>query len=160
MTDNWRNMAGDTRVWIYQADRLMTQSEIQQIETASIRFLDEWTSHGRNMLADIHVFNELFIVVFADEEKTKASGCGIDKSVRFIQEIGQQFEIDFFNRLNVACIVNNQIKIFPSADIQKEIEAGNISEDTPVYNNLVKTKDEIEKNWEVPLSNSWVTQIL
>ena len=158
--ENWKNMIGSTRVWIYQADRLMTQLEIQQIGDASKQFLADWTSHGSKMLADIQLFHQLFIVVFADEEKTKASGCGIDKSVHFIQKIGEHFNIDFFNRLNVACILKDQIKIIPSSDIQKELESGRISGETLIYNNLVKTKDEIENNWAVPLSNSWVTQIL
>jgi hypothetical protein len=39
------------------------------------------------MSACIEIFHNRFIIACVDEKTTSASGCGIDKSVKFIQQL-------------------------------------------------------------------------
>ena len=40
------------------------------------------------------------------------------------------------------------------------VEKGTLNENTIVFNNLVSTKEEFEKNWEVPVEKSWHMQLI
>jgi len=42
-----------------------------------------------------------FIVLGLNQEKTQASGCSIDASVRFIQELEQKLDLILLDKMNV-----------------------------------------------------------
>jgi len=76
-------MPNRSKVWINQSDRNLTDLEIAEIKRNRRCFY--WNGHSRNMMvATIDVLYHRFIVVLVDEDAASASGCGIDKSVRFI----------------------------------------------------------------------------
>jgi hypothetical protein len=37
------------------------------------------------------------------------------------------------------------------------IRKGKLSNDTIIFNNLVSTIEELEKNWKIPASSSWLS---
>ncbi|HEU4719487.1 MAG TPA: ABC transporter ATPase [Bacteroidia bacterium] len=154
-------MPPGARVWIYQSDRGISPAEKKQILEKAGVFLADWTSHGAMMQAGIDVLHDHFLVVAADEEKAKASGCGIDKSVRFVRETGQELGIDFFDRMNVAYRDNTgKIAVMKLPDFEKAVENGIVSADTIVFNNLISTAGDLERSWEVPLRDSWHARML
>ena len=88
-----------------------------------------------------------------DENKQIASGCSIDSSVAVIKAIAKQYNIDFFNRMNIAFLDGDLTQILSLAEFKKIL-----TPQTIVYNNLVSTKSEYESNWTVPLSESWLAR--
>ena len=46
------------------------------------------------------------------------------------------------------------------ADFQKQLEEGVLNEETTVFNNLIETKGDFEKKWEVPVKESWHKQLV
>jgi len=153
-------MPENSRVWIYQSDRILNEGELETIERMGLNFINAWTAHGSKMKASIKVEHNAFIIIGADEKATMASGCSIDASVHFIQDLGKKMNIDFFDRMNLAVLKNDQISFVQSKDIAKEIENGNYSEDDITFNNLVSNKGEFVNNWMIPIKNSWVAQVL
>ncbi|NDP28692.1 MAG: hypothetical protein GZ087_14910, partial [Flavobacterium sp.] len=91
-----------SRVWIYQSIREFSENEITQLKTKAESFISQWTSHGKTMSACIEIFHNRFIIVCVDEKTTSASGCGIDKSVKFIQQLEKDFNTSLLDRMNVA----------------------------------------------------------
>ena len=144
-----------SRVWIYQANRELTAVEIDDTDHLADAFLDRWTSHGALMNARIDIFYNRFIVVFVDEKTAPASGCGIDKSVSFIKEIEEKYNISLLNRLNVAFRKLEKIYACALSDFAKLFAEGLVDENTIVFNNLVATKEEFDTKWEIPLKESW-----
>ena len=142
-----------SRVWIYQSNRKFTSAEIELIKNKSEEFVSQWTSHDQLMKACIEVFHNLFIVVCVDEKTAPASGCGIDKSVKFIQRLEKDFFVSLLDRMNVAYRKDGKIYSSPVSELK------NSGAET-VFNNLVQTKEELEKNWEVPIEKSWHKQFL
>lgn len=145
----------DTRVWIYQSTRLFTNDEVLQIEQQADSFVNSWTSHGRTMQAAVEVFFNLFVVVFADEQVAMASGCGIDKSVKFIKDLEIQFSTELLNRMQVAYVDDTKIKFLPLPKFEQQFKEGKVNEQTLVFNNLVNTKSDLTNKWIVPLISSW-----
>jgi hypothetical protein len=91
----------DLRTWIFVAHRKLTEVESAQVETALQDFVRSWSSHGTPLKASAFCFEQAAIVVAADELVAKASGCSIDKITHLVQTLGQQLNVDFFDRFNV-----------------------------------------------------------
>lgn len=149
-------MNENARVWLYQANRFLSNDEVNTIESKGRVFVDSWNSHGALMDASIEVRYNRVIVVAADEEQAKASGCGIDKSVRFIQELGSQLGIDFFQRTQVLYKTNEtEIADKPIHEFWAMRKAGIITESTIVIDNTIKTVGDLKTVWEIPFNESW-----
>jgi hypothetical protein len=154
-------MPAHARVWIYQADRELKDVEIQEIRRKSAMFLMEWSSHGNLMLATVEVLHNRFIVVAADEDAARASGCGIDKSVRFIQQLEKDYGLNLFDRMLVAYRdAETKIHTVKLQVFEQMMEKGELNGETIVFNNLVSTKEEMEAKWEVPVKKSWHARMM
>jgi hypothetical protein len=46
--------------------------------------------------------------------------------------------------------------MLPFNQVQYAIDKGYINENTPVFNNIVTTRKELEDNWLVPMKESWL----
>jgi len=161
----FKDMPLHSRVWIYQSIREFSEKEITQLKTKSESFISEWTSHGKTMNACIEIFHNRFIIICVDEKTTSASGCGIDKSVKFIQQLEYDLggNTSLLDRMNVAYrqaslndkagegkIISCHISELKNLLVFRERQIG-----ITVFNNLVNTKEELEQNWEVSLEKSW-----
>lgn len=152
---NFEELPGHSRVWIYQSSRLLSNEEAATVDQDGLAFVENWTSHGKQMQAAIKALHNCFIVVALDEQSASASGCGIDKSVAFMKELETKLSINLFERTNVAYRDAEGIKLCSINDFEKLFIAGVVTDQTLVFNNLVSTKKELEKSWEVPVANSW-----
>ena len=148
--------ASESRVWVYQSNRLFTLSEALEIEEQLNKFSAEWRSHGAKVNAYANLFFGQFVVLMADETEAGVSGCSTDSSVRFIKELGDQFKVDFFNHTNLAFVSKDKIQLLPLNQLTYAFENGFIDEDTLFFNNVVQNKAELENNWIIPVKDSWL----
>jgi hypothetical protein len=151
----WSEMPDHARVWIYQSGRMLTPDESAWLSEAAGQFVAEWTSHGKSMDAAADVLHGLFLLIAADESGSSASGCGIDKSVRFVTDAGERLATDFLTRTNVAFMQDGEIRLAPMHAFWAMRKSGIVTAETPVFNNLVKTLGEWKEQWCVPFEKSW-----
>jgi hypothetical protein len=150
------NELSDTaRVWIYQANRSFTEEEIEQIKNKSEDFITQWTAHGANLKASYEVRYKRFLVIALDQEFNVPSGCSIDASVRFIQQLEKQYNVDLLDKMNVSYRQGDFIAYKPLFDFKKMAKQKAVSQNTIVFNNLVTNKEEYQNYWEVPARDSW-----
>ncbi|HTE09412.1 MAG TPA: hypothetical protein VK645_00550 [Chitinophagaceae bacterium] len=150
--------AADSRVWIYQSNRLFSLSEAIQIEDLLEKFTFNWQSHGVPVEGYANLFFGQFIVLMADESATGVSGCSTDSSVRLIKEIETLFSVTLFDRQLLAFIIKDNIQLLPLPQLQYAINNNFIGTDTVYFNNLVQTKEELENNWMIPVKDSWLAK--
>ncbi|RYF89490.1 MAG: ABC transporter ATPase [Chitinophagaceae bacterium] len=148
-----------SRVWIYQADRPLTHAELPAVQTALDNFVHSWTAHNNQLKAKAEIRYNRFLILIVDEEQAGASGCSIDKSVRFMEQLEQQFNIRLFDRFNLAYRSGSEVLSVPRHDFENLIKQGVITTNTIVYNNLVQNAGELETKWEVPFKDSWHIQL-
>ncbi|MBA3706175.1 MAG: ABC transporter ATPase [Bacteroidetes bacterium] len=153
-------MPQTARVWVYQSNRLLTDAEISAIKKAGIGFIADWAAHGASLKASFDALYNRFIVIAVDEQQALASGCSIDKSVKFIKDLEQQFDLNLFDRLQVAYRKGNEIVVCHLSEFEKLAQQGIVNESTIVFNNMVTTKATFDKDWEIPLSGSWQKRVL
>lgn len=145
-----------SKVWIYQANRLFTMSEALEIEDLLKEFTEQWKSHGTPVKGAGYLFFGQFIILMADERATGVSGCSTDSSVRLIKDIEQRFAVNMFERTMLAFAIKDKIQLLPLSQLQYAVDNGFINGDTLYFNNLVQTKEELEKEWIVPVKDSWL----
>ncbi|MEE8403790.1 MAG: ABC transporter ATPase [candidate division Zixibacteria bacterium] len=152
---NYKELPGDTRVWIYQCDRKLSDHEIEAIKEQGDNFIDNWAAHGEKLEAAFEILHSQFLIIFADEEQAEAGGCSIDRSVHFIKNLEQEYSISLLNRTLIAYKVDEEIVTLPQEEFIGLVAQGTLSKNTIVFNNLVTTKQDLETKWEVPLKESW-----
>ena len=148
----------NSRVWIYQCNRLFTLSEALQIEELLEEFTKSWQSHGAKVKGYANLFFGQFIVLMADETATGVSGCSTDSSVRLIKNIEQDHNVSLFDRQTLAFIVKERIQLLPMEQLNYAIENNFINADTLYFNNTVQTKDELLNRWLIPVKESWLAK--
>lgn len=153
----FQSLPDHARVWIYQSERKITSEEKSTISEGLEAFTQQWTVHGQPMDASFTVLHDQFIILAANDQ---ASGCSIDSSVRAIKSLGDQLRVDFFNRNLIAFQKDSDVTTVMLQDLKKKFEAGAWNQDSLVFNNLVSTKKELEKNWLIPASASWLKRYL
>ena len=156
----FHNLPAHSRIWIYQGNRVLTDNEIREIKISAEKFVEEWTAHNQTLHAGFEILHNLFLILAVDENKNDASGCSIDKSVYFIRQLENDFKISLLDRFNIAFRKGDTVDVKPLNDFAKYFKEQNLFEDLPVFNNLVSTKKELQENWEIPLSKSWIMQRL
>lgn len=149
-----------SRVWIYQANRFLTEQEAGEINQVAQEFVSSWTAHGSALAAKATVVDNLFLILEVDEQVAGVTGCSIDKSVHFIKSLGEKFNVDFFDRMRVAFLDNaGQLQLANREDFQEFVQTNQVGADTIVFNNLVQNTEELNSKWKIPFSESWHSKV-
>jgi hypothetical protein len=153
-------MSENSKVWIYQADRRFDDLTAEQIRREAAAFAHNWTAHDSALKASAEVYHNLFLVFAVDESQNDASGCSIDKKVRFVRELESKYGLGFFDRMRIAWREGDQIIDASFSEFAARLTGNRVNDQTIVFNNLVTTMKELQENWEVPLGQSWHKNIL
>ena len=151
------NQLPDTaRVWIYQSARPLTDAEVSAIENDLQAAVDSWAAHGTPLLGSAQLLHNRFLIVAADEAHHQPSGCSIDASVRWVREIAQTLNTDFFDRSAAYVTTDGSIETVALPQIKAAVVAEQITPETTVFNNLVATKADLLNNWQIKAGDSWL----
>jgi hypothetical protein len=155
-----KQMPPDARVWVYQSNRNLSDAEVSTINTAGLSFTSDWTAHGASLKASFDLLYNRFVVIAVDEHQASASGCSIDKAVHFVKGLEKQFNLNFFDRMQVAFRNGNEIDSCSLSEFEKLATQNQVNESTIVFNNMVDSKSAFDSEWEVPLKQSWQNRVL
>ena len=145
----------DSKIWIYQSNRKFSDEEVSDIEKDLTEFLIKWSAHGAALESSFIIKYKRFIIIAVNQEIQAATGCSIDSSVAFIQNLEQKYGVDLLDKMNVAFKQGEFITYKTLLEFKKLAKDKSVSENTIVFNNLVNTIEEWNENWEVPASESW-----
>lgn len=151
----FENLPATARIWVYPSNRKFTDEETEKIGTLCRSFLEQWTAHGQGLKASFSLPYNQFIVIALDEAQHAASGCSIDASVHFIQDLELQFAIVLLDKMNVTFKQGAYVSYKDLKAFRAMVKNKAVSSNTIVFNNLVATKEEYEQSWELPASESW-----
>ncbi len=130
-----------SRVWLYLANRPMDDTELNFANEKLQLFLSGWSAHNKKLHCNGLILFSQYLILSVNEDLENASGCSIDSSVRFVKSLGQELEIDFFNRMKVLEIENDSVKT------QNYFEAANSKK--TFLNPLLETLGQLRNQWVV-----------
>ena len=157
---NFNELPLQSRIWVFQSNRIMAPSEQSSIDDAVKQFVQKWSTHGVHMLASHVLFHNCFVIIAADEQKQKASGCSIDSFTALFKAFGTQYNLSFFDRFSIAHKLGDEVVISDLDDFKQLIDDGCITQDTLVFNNLIEQRQDLSTKWELPLKESWQKRYL
>lgn len=151
----FENLPEESRIWIYQSNRKFSDDEITEIENDLKAFVENWAAHGTALEASYLLKYSRFIVLAVNQEVQQATGCSIDSSVAFIQNLEKKYDVELLDKMNVTFKNGEHIAHKSLIDFKRMAKEKAVTQNTIVFNNLVNTIEEFNESWEVPASDSW-----
>ncbi len=156
----FNELAPESRLWIYQANRVLLSDEVEIISTQVKVFCEKWLAHGSPLKTSFKIEHNLFLILAVDENVSGASGCSIDGSVRMLKEFQTQLGIDFLDRSNVAFFIDNKIVLHKFIDLKRLFSEGILTDKSVSFNNALTSKQDVETKWMAFTSESWLSKYL
>lgn len=160
MLVDFNDLPETSRVWIYQANRSFTLDELEEVKNKLNEFIAQWTAHGADLKAGYEIKYKRFITIGLDQGMNPATGCSIDASVNFIQQLEKVYDVDLLDKMNVSFKQGEFVAYKTLVDFKKMAKNKSVSPNTIVFNNLVTNIAEYRTNWEVPAKDSWHNRFL
>ena len=149
-----------SKVWIYQSNRIFTMTEAFSIEEKLEGFVSHWKSHGATVTGYANLFFGRFLILMADESATAVSGCSTDSSVHIVKEIEKEFGVNMFDRQLLCFYKNEKVEQIPLSQLTYALANNILSADDLYFDNTVLTKKDLETNWVKPINTSWLKKYL
>ncbi len=144
------------RIWIYQSIRPLTDVEVEKVTKEANDFTQSWVSHATPLTANARVLHERFLILSVDETAYKASGCSIDKSLRFVVALADKIGTDFLNRLNFSYFdSNNELQMADSESFKALYKKKEINDNTIVFDTLLSKDTDFDTLFAIKLGDSW-----
>jgi len=153
------NISENSRIWIYQGNRLLNSEEEQKIQQKLNDFTSQWLAHGHSLAAQGEIRHHQFIILSVDEALVGATGCSIDKSVYLIKEIERDFNLDLFDRFRITYRDGENVINCSKSEFEDLLKKGEVNSNTIVFNNMIPTRKELNTLWEVAMKDSWHGQV-
>lgn len=148
------------RIWIYTISKQLTNEQIVDLKNRCEQFVNGWTAHDISLDATFELYQNRLLIFKVNEAKYNASGCSIDKQLRFVKELEQAFSVELLNRLLVAYDNNGSVEVVSSAKLKELLSNNSITADTLVFDNTITQSTELETKWKQPLKNTWLAKYL
>lgn len=148
------------RVWIYKTSLPFTPEQRGSILSQGQVFTSTWAAHGAALDACVDVLYDRFVVIGVDEQQAMASGCSIDKSVRFVQDLERSLGINLTDRLVLWYEKDGGLRSCRVHDVPSLLGSGSITADTIVLDDLVASKGDLDEHFRAPLRETWLARYL
>ena len=152
----FKDLPESARVWIYQSDQILESGQIEYLDKQAASFCQQWAAHSTPLKSAYKILHNKFLILAVDEGANAASGCSIDSSVRFIKDVEQELGINFFNRTQVAFLIDDNVYTTDLHSIKAEITSGKIEPETLTFNLQAQNVADFNDNWLVPAQESWM----
>ncbi|MEM9935574.1 MAG: hypothetical protein AAF824_18255, partial [Bacteroidota bacterium] len=123
-------------------------------------FLAQWKSHGTPVHGNIQLRYSRFVIVQADPNDHRPSGCSIDNLKRSVGGILEHFSLDTVD--NAYVWYKDQAGEVSSThfrEIGNLVASGELTPDTLIFDHTLSNSDDLTK-WEVALKDSWLKRYL
>lgn len=152
----FKELPATAKVWMYQANRKLSTSEIDRVHQEAETFLQTWESHGIAVRGSIDILQGLFIRVAAFTDEPSMCGRAQDAQVRLMKALEADLQIELTNRMLLSFGEEGTERIVHMQEVSTGIKQGEIAENTLFYNNLVTSKVEFESTWKQAAGESWL----
>ncbi len=135
----------DERIWIYTLSKELSNEQLVDFKNRCQNFVSTWTAHDVSLDASFDLYQNRLLIFKVNEDKYNASGCSIDKQVRFVKELEQAFSFELLNRLVVAYLNSeHKIEVIKSSQIKELLAANAINGNTLVFDNTITQSSELD----------------
>lgn len=148
------------RIWIYTISQLLPEEQLKALKQRCQDFVSTWTAHEVSLDASFELYKNRLLIFKVNEANYNASGCSIDKQVRLVKELEQQFSVELLNRLLVAYEKQDEVAVVKTSEIAGLLNEGSINEHTLIFDNTISQSTELATGWKKPLKETYLSRYL
>ena len=159
MNNRFEIMPSESRMWCFAFKKPLNTEQQQVFEDKLSLFCNSWVAHDQKLFAAFKLFYKQIFVLTVDETFNHASGCSIDKSVKFIEQLASNLKNEIASK-DLIWFLNsiqelNSIKL---NDIEFGIQNGIINENTLIIPTWVSKKKDWDHLFLQPAKQSWLAK--
>lgn len=161
MSPLFPSLGDSAHLWIWVADRPLSESQQESVHAAIGGFLSEWTSHGRRVQGNASIFHDQVLVLAAEIPEAEISGCGIDKSVHLLEGAAQSQNFQWSSPLDVPLLDEEAsgVSIVPRGIVRQRAARGEISADVRMVDRTLGSLGELRSGGLVrPARLTWAAR--
>jgi hypothetical protein len=151
----FEELPNESRLWVYQANRMIADREQVFIENYLSQGVRDWSAHGVSLAGSFQIIKNRFVVIAVNESIHTPSGCSIDASTRWLKELGAELSIDFLDR-SIIFLKEKELTAIATLSAKKHIENGDLQADSLVFDNLVNTVGDFKEAFIKPAAQTWM----
>jgi hypothetical protein len=150
-------MPADARLWVFGSSRALAPDEAERLLRKVDAFLAGWHAHGHPVVGARDWRHGHFLLVAADERATGVSGCSIDSLFRTLKEAERELGAPLLDSSRIWYRgADGTVRSADRAAFRAAVRAGEVSRDTPVFDNTVATVGALrEGEWERAFADAW-----
>jgi len=146
----------ESRLWIFAAERPLSESESQEFIHNVDQYLEQWKAHGEPVRAARDFRYNQFLFVAADNDVTSPSGCSIDDMTRLVRSLGEKLNVNFFGSPKVFYRSKDETATVERETFKELVARGEVSGDTIVFDTTITALGEVRNGkWMVPARAAW-----
>jgi len=149
----FENSPDSSRVWVYGFSLLLSPEQKETVKAKLDQFKSTWQYHGKPVNGDYEIVDNQFVILTTNDT---ISGCSIDSSVSVFKELKL---IDGLDALDLNLIFfrsKRGIEAVSRPEFQVLVSAGEITDDTKVFNLSIETVSDIQNGlFEIDFIKSW-----
>jgi hypothetical protein len=156
MRVDYNILPDDTKVFVYPASRKFYPQEIDSLHKEIDSFSEE--NFGDYPMHYKVLYNRF--IIFFIESKNALPTQLLDKLANFILELEKKYNITLLDKINICFKQGEYIQYQDMKRFRELIKNKSISKKTIVFNNLAQNKYDFETNFEIPISDSWLSHLI
>ena len=158
----FNNLPDTTDCWLYAANRELSEAEITFLSNLFMAFEKDWSTHGRSVRGAFAVAGNRIVIVAAHVEAGDISGCGIDKSLHFLQEAAASRGFEWSSALNIVHEDSDgALQVVSRGDFKKMAKEGVVTPSTRVVDLSIRSLGELRNPGLLRrASDSWHVSLL
>ncbi len=151
----------EARLWIFAADRPLSDAESQALLETLTPFLEAWTAHGLQVRGQAAVLHHRFLLLAGHVPAGALSGCSIDAATRAVHAAGQELGITWMSPLVVFYRdADGTVQHATRSQFRRLIAAGKVTAETPVFDLSITTVGDLRRGaLEKPAGQSWHARV-
>lgn len=147
------------KTWAYSIGGNPSASELEQMLEEGKAFVQQWTAHENKLKASFSLVEGCVFLVEVDESVYGASGCSIDKLLRFIKGLEERYRVKLLDRFLIPIEEKGKFSVRSKEEILAGLRSGQFKEETVILNTAVSDSTE-QVNWKQSLKDSWLKRYL
>lgn len=142
-----KDFSPTSKIWFYSSEVSFDKHK-DSMEKSIFNFTQNWKSHADNVRGHGFTIGGHIIILVADSAICEVSGCSTDSSVNFIRQLGQEYNLNLFDRELVLLWFKDKIQPVKLAELV------NYPTDTLVFNPFFSSLEDWRGSFIQKLSES------
>lgn len=149
-----------SKLWVFPSSKKIFPQQIESLTIAIENFLETWTNNGENLHCAYKLAYDRFIIITVDTSKTQLNLNTYEALTSFILHLETTLETTLLDRINVWYKQGDYVQFKELNEFKNLIKNKSVSSKTIVFDNMITTKQEFETDWEISISESWLSRFL